>query len=185
MSVAELVTERAAYQKFLDSRKTLVISSTDEQDNPFVSYAPFITHADRLYIYVSRIAEHYWHLANSDTVSVLLIADEADTTNLFARERVRFECGVERLDDAEEHDELFALFRDRFNAKLIDLLQTLDFSLFELSPRAGRYVVGFGKAYDVDLAGTRFDHVVVDKRKSEITEQERRAAQASQTRRPG
>lgn len=142
---------------------------------PFVSYAPFVTRDGRFYLYVSRIAEHYWHLAASDTVSVLLVADEADSPNLFARQRVRFACQVTRLDDAGDHEELFEQFRGRFNASLIDLLRTLDFSLFELTPSSGRYVVGFGKAYDVDLDGSRFEHVVVDKRKGEIAEQERRA----------
>lgn len=178
MSTTEHAEAHAGYQEFIASRKTLVISSTDEQGRPFVSYAPYVAHDDKLYVYVSQIAEHYWHLVTNDTVSVLLIADEADSANLFARQRVRFECDATRLDDSGEHDEIFGLFREGFNASLINLLQTLDFSLFELTPTSGRYVIGFGKAYDVDLAGTRFDHVVVDKRKDEIAEQERRGRTA-------
>lgn len=179
MPTNEHVEAKADYQEFIASRKTLVISSTDEQGRPFISYAPYVVHDGRFHVYVSRIAEHYWHLVSNDTVSVLLIADESDTSNLFARQRVRFECAVTRLADTSEHEEVFALFRDGFNPSLINLLQTLDFSLFELAPSNGRYVIGFGKAYDVDLAGTRFDHVVVDKRKNEIAEQERRAQSAS------
>ena len=40
----------------------------------------------------------------------------------------------------------------------------LDFSLFELTPTQGRYVVGFGLAFDVDIDGDVFEHVVVDKK---------------------
>lgn len=179
MSTTDHAEAQAGYREFIASRKTLVISSTDEQGRPFISYAPYVVHDGRFYVYVSRIAEHYWHLASNDTISVLLVADEADTANLFARQRVRFECAVTQLDDAAEHAEVFALFRDGFNASLINLLQTLDFSLFELAPSHGRYVIGFGKAYDVNLAGTQFDHVVVEKRKDEIADQERRGAPTS------
>lgn len=178
MTTTDHDAARAAYRDFLGSQKTLIISSADEQGKPFISYAPAVIHEGHFYVYVSRIAEHYWHLVANDAVSVLLIADEAGSTNLFARQRVRFECAVERLDDTGEHEELFELFRERFNASLIDLLRTLDFSLFELTPHEGRYVVGFGKAYDVDLAGSRFEHVVVDQRREEIADQERRAAGA-------
>ncbi len=176
MSTTEHAAERDTYLEFLGATKTLVISSTDEQGQPFISYAPYVVADGRFYLYVSRIAEHYWHLVANDTVSVLLIADEADSNNLFARQRVRFGCTVTRLPDEGDHEEIFGLFRERFKASLINLLKTLDFSLFELTPVNGRYVVGFGKAYDVDLAGTRFDHVVVDKRRAEIADQERRAA---------
>ncbi|HIT74365.1 MAG TPA: pyridoxamine 5'-phosphate oxidase family protein, partial [Candidatus Avipropionibacterium avicola] len=124
MSTTEHAEAYAGYQEFLASRKTLVISSTDEQGRPFVSYAPYVAHDGKLYVYVSQIAEHYWHLVANDTVSVLLIADEADSANLFARQRVRFECDVTRLDDSGEHDEIFGLFREGFNASLINLLQT-------------------------------------------------------------
>lgn len=178
MLTVDLNTERAGYQEFLASRRTLVLSTTDDEGRPFISYAPFVVRDGRFYIYVSRIAEHYWHLLANDRISTLLIADEQDSPNLFARHRARFACTVTRLDedvdDAEQQAALFALFRDRFNASLIDLLRTLDFSLFELAPGPGRYVVGFGKAFDVDLDGTRFEHVVVDKRRDEIREQQRR-----------
>lgn len=178
MTTTDHDAAHAAYQDFLGAQKTLIISSTNEEGQPFISYAPYVVHEGRFYVYVSRIAEHYWHLVANDTVSVLLIADEAGSTNLFARQRVRFQCAVERQDDAGEHTEVFDLFRERFNASLLDLLRTLDFSLFKLVPHHGRYVVGFGKAYDVDLTGTRFEHVVVDQRREEIADQNRRAAGA-------
>lgn len=47
---------------------------------------------------------------------------------------------------------------------MIDLLRGLDFSLFELTPLEGRYVVGFGKAFDVNLLENTISHVVIDKK---------------------
>lgn len=46
----------------------------------------------------------------------------------------------------------------------MDILRGLDFSLFELTPFEGRYVVGFGLAFDVTIDGKTFKHVVVDKK---------------------
>jgi len=46
----------------------------------------------------------------------------------------------------------------------MELLRSLDFSLFELTPIEGRYVVGFGKAFTIDIAKDTLIHVVVDKK---------------------
>ena len=48
---------------------------------------------------------------------------------------------------------------------MMDVLRGLDFSLFELTPLQGRYVVGFGMAFDLDIDANVFTHVVVDKKK--------------------
>ncbi|MNW11167.1 hypothetical protein D3C71_2085470 [compost metagenome] len=50
---------------------------------------------------------------------------------------------------------------------MMDLLRGLDFSLFEMNPLKGRYVVGFGMAFDIDLDANLFSHVVIDKKKDE------------------
>ncbi|WP_443136976.1 hypothetical protein [Lysinibacillus sp. JNUCC 51] len=50
------------------------------------------------------------------------------------------------------------------NAKMMELLRTLDFSLFELTPLEGRYVVGFGKAFTIDITNDTLVHVVIDKK---------------------
>lgn len=64
----------------------------------------------------------------------------------------------------EGHEHIFERFSETTNAALVRLLRGLDFQLYRLDPLAGRYIVGFGKAYDVDWSGDRFEHVVVDKR---------------------
>ena len=46
---------------------------------------------------------------------------------------------------------------------MMTMLRGLDFSLFELTPDMGRYVVGFGLAFNTNLDGSIFEHVVVDK----------------------
>lgn len=64
----------------------------------------------------------------------------------------------------EGHEDIFATFNQLFNAKMMELVRSLDFSLFELTPIEGRYVVGFGKAFTIDIANDTLIHVVIDKK---------------------
>jgi len=163
MKTMDIGTMKQKYVDLTSSRKTLVISSLDEQGMPFISYAPFVKHNDRLYIYISRISDHYRYVESNERVHVMMIADESETQNVFARERARWSCTTANLGN-EGHEEIFELFNTTFNEKLMTMLRGLDFSLFELTPVEGRFVVGFGQAFDVSLSGDKFEHVVVDKK---------------------
>ncbi|QHT62153.1 heme iron utilization protein [Paenibacillus lycopersici] len=151
-------TMRTQYLAFADSVKTLMLSTVDENGNPFISYAPFVKRDGKFYIYISRIANHFRHLENNPFVDVMLIEDETQTANLFARTRARFVCEAVNAGN-DGFDDVFDLFGGKFGANMITMLRGLDFSLFELTPRAGRYVAGFGQAYDIDLSGDEFNHV--------------------------
>ncbi|WP_432720536.1 pyridoxamine 5'-phosphate oxidase family protein [Jeongeupia wiesaeckerbachi] len=159
----DLASARQQYLDFVASRKTLAISCLDDDGAPFISYAPFVHQDGKLYIYISRLAEHYQLIDARRQANVMLLADEANTANLFGRERARWLCAASNLGN-DGHDDIFALFNERFGEKMLTLLRGLDFSLFELTPQPGRYVVGFGKAFDVSIDGEQFDHVVVDKK---------------------
>lgn len=158
----DLEKAKESYLDFVASRKNLILGLLDDQGRPFISYAPFVKKDGRLYIYISKIADHYHYLEKSEYADVLLIADEAGTNNKFATERVRWLCTSKYLGN-EGFEEVFDLFNKEHGAKMIELLRSLDFSLFELTPSQGRYVVGFGMAFDVDLDAQVFNHVVVDK----------------------
>ncbi|MFC4808922.1 HugZ family protein [Paenibacillus sp. GCM10023250] len=150
---------RSQISNFADSLKTLVLSTVDELGSPHASYAPFVRKDGKFYVYLSRIADHYRHLERNPLADVLLIEDESRTANPFARRRARFACRAENLGN-EGHEAIFALFAERFGQSTIAMLRDLDFSLFGLEPRTGRYVAGFGRAYDIiDSAGGGFAHV--------------------------
>ncbi|MBO7746104.1 pyridoxamine 5'-phosphate oxidase family protein [Paenibacillus sp. MWE-103] len=149
---------RAQMLNFVGSLKTLVLSTVDELGSPYASYAPFVRKDGLFYVYLSRIADHYRHLERSPLTDALLIEDESRTANPFARRRARFACRAENLGN-EGHEAIFALFAERFGQSTIAMLRGLDFSLFALEPRTGRYVAGFGRAYDIDPAGGGFAHV--------------------------
>ncbi len=150
------------YLQFVESRNTLVLSMFDADGSPFSSCAPFVKKDGKFYIYISEVAEHFHLLEKSECVDVLLIADESETKNAFATERARWKC-IPRNIGNDGHDSIFALFNETHGKAMIDMLRGLDFSLFELTPHQGRYVIGFGLAFDTDIYGEKFTHVVVDK----------------------
>lgn len=149
------------YLAFADEMKTLLLSTIDDEGRPFVSYAPFVKADGKIYIYISRIANHYRYMENNPAVDVMMIEDEAKTSNLFARQRARFVCTAINVGN-EGHDEIFRRFELSFGKATMSMLRGLDFSLFELTASKGRYVAGFGQAFDIDLAGDRFEHVARD-----------------------
>lgn len=152
------------YLQFIANRKNLILSLIDDQGKPFISYAPFVKKEGKLYIYISRIADHYRYMENNEFVDVLLIADESATNNKFATERARLNCSPKNIGN-DGHEDIFELFNTDHGVKMMDLLRGLDFSLFELTLLQGRYVVGFGMAFDLDVEANIFTHVVIDKKK--------------------
>lgn len=160
------------YLQFVESRNTVVLSMQDGKGNPFTSCAPFVKKDGKLYIYISEVAEHYHFLEKNEYIDTLLIADESDSKNAFATERARWQCKPKNIGN-DGHESIFELFYETHGKAMVEMLQGLDFALFELTPDQGRYVVGFGLAFKVDIAGDKFIHVVVDKEnKSGVTANE-------------
>ncbi len=130
--------------------KTLILSTVDAEGGPHASYAPFIYHSSKFYIFVSNLARHTENLRRTQIVDVLLIEDESESKNLFARKRVNLRCTahiVER-DDAQ-FAERIAEFRQKFGPVVSTLESLPDFYMFELHPLSGRQVTGFGQATDI------------------------------------
>ncbi|MED4453920.1 HugZ family protein [Metabacillus fastidiosus] len=160
----DIVKRKEQYLQFIDKCKTVVISSKDENGDPFTSYAPYVQHNGKFYIYISIITDHYKFIEANNLISIMMLKDEQDAPNLFARERARFQCIAENVGN-DDHEEIFAKFESIHGTPMMGVLRGLDLSLFELTPKSGRYVIGFGQAFDIDLTGDKFEHVVVDKNK--------------------
>jgi len=160
----DLEKYKESYLQFIANRKNLILNLIDDESKPFASYAPFVKKEGKLYIYISKIADHYRYMENNEYVDAFLIADESATNNKFATERARWSCTSANIGN-DGHEDIFELFNQDHGAKMVDMLRGLDFSLFELTPLQGRYVVGFGMAFDIDMEANVFNHVVVDKKK--------------------
>lgn len=166
VKTVDIDKNRENYLRFLETKKTLILNMLDEEGKPFSSITPFVKKEGNLYIYISQVADHFRYMENNEWIDAMIVADESDTKNPFATERARWRCKPTNIGN-EGHDEVFALFNSKFNANMMDMLRGLDFSLFKLTPTNGRYVIGFGLAFDVNIDGKTFTHVVVDKKKKD------------------
>jgi putative heme iron utilization protein len=142
----------AAYQSFTDSFQSLILSTTSSDGTPNASYSPFVMDENKnIYIYVSGLATHTQNLHATSKASVMFIEDEAQTKQIFARRRLTFDCTATLIDrDIELWQQIVAHFEERFG-NIIQMMRELpDFRIFQLTPNSGRFVIGFGAAYQVD-----------------------------------
>jgi heme iron utilization protein len=142
-----------SYQELMSSQHTLLLSTASKNGVPDISYAPFVRDcAGVFYIYVSEMAGHTANLLNNLQASILFIRPESDSRNLFARERAVLSCSVREIsrDDAIYPEQIQAL-QDKFG-EVVGVLRSLsDFHLFALRPEKGRYIVGFGRAFAINM----------------------------------
>ena len=149
------------YHELIASQQTLLLSTASVNGVPDISYAPFVRgHAGLFYIFVSEMAGHTANLLNNPQASILFIRPESECRNLFARERAVLSCSVKEIlrDDEIFIDRLQAL-QDKFG-EVVNVLRSLsDFHLFALRPESGRFVIGFGRAFTVNVNDSTLSHI--------------------------
>ncbi len=135
---------------FIDSFRSVVLSTIDKQNNPFASYSPFIKNHNKYYVYISTMARHSENLKLNPKVSLFFIEDEILCENIFGRKRVVLQCDVKKLPrDDIEFEKLISLFEKKHGATVNMLKAMKDFSIFEFTPFSGEAIFGFGQAYDI------------------------------------
>jgi putative heme iron utilization protein len=147
----QLEKAQTEYEKFPEEFTSIIISTVSKDGIPNASYAPFVMDNDKnIYIYVSGLAIHTQNIHNHPYVSVLFIDDEAKTKQIFARRRLNFDCTANLVErETEKWQEIVDKFEIRFG-ELISTLRSLpDFRILQLKPNTGRFVIGFGAAYNI------------------------------------
>lgn len=137
-------------QALLADRKSLMLSTIDADGEPYASYAPFALENQNIYLLISEIALHALHLQRHPRAAVLIMEDEDNAEELFARCRLAFQVSATQIQTGSEQwlagiNVLARRHGDRINS----LSQLADFKLFRLASLGGRYVKGFGKAYQI------------------------------------
>jgi len=140
------------YQQLIQSQQTLLLSTVTEQGKPESSYAPYVRdEAGVFYIYVSELASHTKNMLQNQQASILFIQPEKECKNLFARERVIFDCSINEVQREDECYYKQMLIMKEQLGETVELLQSLpDFHLLALTPVNGKYIAGFGKAFSID-----------------------------------
>jgi len=161
ISNQELEDLTKRYLELMATQQTLLLSTASANGVPDISYAPFVRDdAGVFYIYVSEMACHTVNLLNNPQASILFIRPESESPNLFARERAVLSCSVTEIirDDAIYADRIQAL-QDKFG-EVVSVLRSLsDFHLFALRPENGRYVIGFGRAFSINVSDGSLRHI--------------------------
>lgn len=137
-------------QEFRDSRLTLQLATINGEGNPHVSYSPFAFDQQGYYIMVSDLAEHGKNLKQNKQVSIMMIEDESQAKSVHARKRLTFDSTALHFDKASEEGQAgIAALIERFGEMAESLSKLNDFNLYKLVPDNGRYVKGFGQAFNV------------------------------------
>lgn len=164
MSLSETALQeyRQLLQAMLVDRKTLQLATQGEV-GPEASYAPFLYDEGRFYLFISELAGHTRNLLRDPRAGIMLIEDEQSSRNLFARQRVTFQCRVAEIARTEACYETLLDKLAVQQGNTIGLLRTLgDFRLLQLTPEQGRLVVGFGKAMIISLPEMTLEHIDAD-----------------------
>ena len=146
--------------ELIASRSGLLLATLNQQTIPELSATPFIKRENCFYIFISELAAHTQNLLRQPSASVMFIANEKDSRNLFARERLIFKCiAEERLPSDEGYAAVLDQLAQTFGSVVGVLRGLSDFHLFCLRPIEGQYVVGFGKAYRVEPESGVLAHI--------------------------
>lgn len=152
------------------SFNTLLLSTLGAEQHPSLSYAPYVRIGNRYYVFISELSDHTQHLIADSKCSIMFIKDESDSRNLFARERLIYSCQAEKIDRYSDFGaEVLGLMQEKLGETVGVLRQLGDFRLFQLSPTSGRYVVGFGKAYNINGQTRGFSHIGPDQLKPRLS----------------
>ncbi|MGZ5006376.1 MAG: HugZ family pyridoxamine 5'-phosphate oxidase [Methylobacter sp.] len=161
ISKQELEDSARRYRMLVASQQTLLLSTASANGVPDISYAPFVRDDEGVFfIYVSEMASHTINLLNNPQASVLFIRPESDSPNLFARERAVLSCrAVEICREDAIYAERIQALQDKFG-EVVSVLSSLpDFHLFALRPESGRYVIGFGRAFSINVNDGSLHHI--------------------------
>lgn len=157
---------------FIGSRKSLQLSSLQKNGLPYASYAPFALGEECIYVLLSEVALHAVNLQHNPMASVLIIQDEDNAEELFARVRVNYQVKTSLIEhDSEAWQIGIDTLSQRHGERIVNLSQLSDFKLFTLSPKGGRFVKGFGRAYTLasdSLAGEEVNHLTQGHRKRAV-----------------
>lgn len=160
------MTNQQQCQAFWQARQSIILSTLNQEGVSETSVTPFIRdEAGNLYIFISELAQHTQNILqliharslNTDVqnktdqthqLSALLVADESETEQLFARERLTLQLRpIEIKRDSEHFSKILTDFEHTFG-EVVTLLASLpDFHLIQLTPICGGYVKGFGQAF--------------------------------------
>lgn len=146
-----LAKVQSEYQSFTHQFASLLMATSSIDGIPNASYAPYVIVQGDYYVFISELSAHTQNLKQNNALSVLFIEDECRAKQIFARQRVTYQCHANKIDRQDERfDAVIKVLTERFG-DIISMLDSLkDFHLFRLHPIKGTYVQGFARAFAIE-----------------------------------
>ena len=136
--------------------RTLYLAINSANSVPEMGVSPFIRRDCGLYIYTSHLSPHVRDLIDQGEATCMLCAEEVDSQNIWARNRLKF--NVKALEITRDDGNFEKVCNDFVSAHgpTMNLIRNFtDFHMIRLTPQKGVLVLGFAKAFIV--SGTNFD----------------------------
>jgi len=150
---------RMDYLALRDQVDSVQLATLTRDATPEASYAPCVWFEGDCFVFLSELASHTQNLKHNSSISLLLIEAESAAGNAFARRRISLFGSaqiVARTDDV--YLTVIKEFYQRFG-EVMKLIEPLaDFHLFRIIVQRGRFIRGFGQAYE--LAGDRLEQLI-------------------------
>lgn len=148
---------KADLEAFLGEFGSVCLATLGENGEPVCTYAPLISHDSARYIYISEVSEHFSNIKNHPkNFEVMFLEDESKAASVILRKRARFRAEAEFIarESAEFSAALDSFERANGGGGGIKTIRKMeDFHLIKLNFGAGRFVKGFGQAYDIAKDG--------------------------------
>lgn len=113
-----------------------------------VAYAP-VKDFSVFYIHVSRLAQHTMDMQKDKHVSLLIAETDDGRADPQTLARVSIRGNAELIQNGEPgYTPIKELYLARF-PEAEQLFKLADFNFWRISPKGGRYVAGFSKAYNI------------------------------------
>ena len=133
-----------------ESKQSLMMSTVSADGMPHASYSPFVFVNGCFFILISDIAQHAKNLKECSKIAVLIIESEEKARNIYARKRMSFDAEAHLVTRGIEHwDEIIQVLFEKFGTIVKNLDKMTDFNLYMIKPSRGRFVKGFGQAFDI------------------------------------
>ena len=127
-------------------------------DTPEMGVTPVVRHDGGMFIYPSRLSAHVRAMLAVGRAAFLVIEDESEAQNIWARKRIKFNAQINEIDrKSNVFSDVCDVFAARHGPTMGLIRDFTDFHLLRLRPTDGLMVLGFAQAYRLegpDLAVT-------------------------------
>lgn len=137
-------------KKLIENNNSIIIS-VNEDDVTDLGYAPYIFYENYYYIFVSELSTHVKLLLKKNVGTFMIINDETNSQNIWARIRLKFSAKIEVIiRDSEDFGIICEKIRYKHGKTMNLIKQFSDFHLIKIIPSRGTFISGFGNAFNLE-----------------------------------